>query len=62
MSNPIVELDVGSVDEVPEELYEFLLDQFVAKARAMGYDVVEEPIVLGNWRITCEIEPMEVEE
>jgi hypothetical protein len=61
MSNPIVELDVGSTEEVPEELYEFLLDQFVAKAREMGYDVIEEPIVLSNWKITCEIEPQEDE-
>jgi len=56
MPNPIVELDVGSTEEVPEELYEFLLDQFVAKAQEMGYDVIEEPIALGNWKITCEIE------
>jgi len=57
MSNPLVELDVASTEDVPEELYEFLLDQFVAKARDMGYDVVEQPYTLGNWRITCEIEP-----
>ena len=61
MTNPIVELDVDSTEDVPEELYEFLLDQFVNKAREMGYDVIEEPIVLSNWKITCEIEPMEVE-
>jgi len=61
MTNPIVELDVNSTEEVPEELYEFLLDQFVTKAREMGYDIVEEPMVLGNWKITCEIEPFESE-
>ena len=59
MSNPVVELDVGSTEDVPEELYEFLLDQFVAKAKEMGYDVIEEPIVLGNWKITCEVQPFE---
>ena len=51
-----VELDVGSVDDVPEELYEHLLDQFVAKAKEMGYDIVEQPnLLLDNWRIECEI-------
>lgn len=59
MSNPIVELDVASTEEVPEELYEFLLDQFVAKAKEMGYDIIEQPFVLGNWKLTCEIEPQE---
>ena len=61
MTNPIVELDVGSTVEVPEDLYDYLLDQFVAKAKEMGYDIVEEPYVLGNWRITCEIEPFQEE-
>jgi hypothetical protein len=56
MPNPIVELDVNSTEDVPEDLYGYLLDQFVEKAREMGYDVIEQPITLGNWRITCEIE------
>ena len=60
MPNPIVELDVGSIDDVPEDLYEYLLDQFVAKAKEIGYDIVEQPnLVLGNWKITCEVEPIE---
>ena len=62
MPNPTVELDVNDTHEVPEELYEYLLDQFVAKARDMGYDVVEDDIVLDNWKITCEIAPYPVED
>ena len=57
MTNPIVELGANSVEDVPESLYEYLLDQFIEKAREMGYDVVEEDFVLENWRITCEVAP-----
>ena len=60
MPNPIVELDVNSTEDVPEDLYEYLLDQFVAKAKEMGYDIAEDSYVLGNWKITCEIEPFVV--
>ena len=55
IKNPIVELDVSDPEEVPEGLYEYLIDQFVEKARTMGYDVIEDDIILDNWKITCEI-------
>jgi len=52
----MIQLDVDSVDEVPEELYDMLLDSFLAKALAQGYDVVNKPqLMLSNWRITCEV-------
>jgi hypothetical protein len=42
---------------VPEELYEFLLDQFVAKALEEGFDIVNTPnLCLGNWKLTCDVE------
>jgi hypothetical protein len=51
-----ISLDVDSTDEVSEELYDILLDAFIAKALVDGYDVVNEPrLVLSNWRISCEV-------
>lgn len=55
IKNPIVELDVSNPEEVPEGLYEYLIDQFVEKARTMGYYLIEDDIILDNWKITCEI-------
>lgn len=52
-----IALSVDSTDDVPEELYEFLLDQFIAKALEQGFDVVNTPnLCLGNWKLTCEVE------
>ena len=51
-----ITLNVDSVDDVPEELYEFLLDQFIAKALEQGVDVVNDRTkILDNWSITCEV-------
>lgn len=52
-----IALNVDSVDDVPEDLYDYLLDQFIAKALEQGVDVVNNPnLCLGNWRLTCEVE------
>ena len=50
-----ITLDVDNTDQVPDELYDFLLDQFIARALELGVDVVNDPkIMLSNWTITCE--------
>lgn len=47
-----VELNVDSTDYIDDELYDMLLDAFIAKAKDMGYDVVNTPqLVLGDWSI-----------
>lgn len=52
-----ITLDVNNTDEIPDELYDFLLDQFVAKAKELGYDIVETPnLVLGSWTISATLE------
>jgi len=52
-----ITLNVDSVDDVPEDLYDYLLDQFIAKAKEQGFDVVNSPnLMLGNWRLTCDVE------
>ena len=52
-----ITLDVNNTDEIPDELYDFLLDQFIAKARELGYDVVDTPnLVLGEWKISATLE------
>jgi hypothetical protein len=51
-----VELRVGNIDEIPDDLYDYLLDQFIAKAQDMGYDVVEtDNLVLGEWTIRARL-------
>jgi Zn finger protein HypA/HybF involved in hydrogenase expression len=51
-----ISLEVGNISEVSEELYEMLLDAFLAKALAEGYDVVRSPhLMLDHWRISCEV-------
>ena len=52
-----ITLDVDNTTDVPDDLYEFLLDQFVAKALEQGFDIVNSPnLCLGNWKLTCEVE------
>lgn len=54
---PRVVLDVSDTDLVDDELYELLLDAFLAKALSMGYDVVDrEDLVLGDWVLTAQLE------
>jgi len=51
-----VVLSPDNTDEMPDELYDYLVEQFVAKAQEMGHDIVNSRKTLGNWRIECEIE------
>jgi hypothetical protein len=54
---PEITLSVDNTDEIPDELYDFLLDQFVAKAQVLGYDVVEDDtLVLSNWTIKAQLD------
>jgi hypothetical protein len=50
-------LDVSDTDFISDELYDMLLEAFVAKAEAMGYDIVEnDHLVLGDWTIKAKLE------
>jgi type III secretion system FlhB-like substrate exporter len=52
-------LDVANTDDIPEDLYEYLLDQFVAKAKSQGIDLVERnDICISDWVIKARIEPV----
>jgi hypothetical protein len=54
---PEICLDVNNTDELPDDLYDYLLDQFVAKAQEMGYDLVEDDtLVLANWTIRAQLD------
>ena len=50
-----VVLSPDNTDELPDELYDYLVEQFVAKAQEMGHDIVNTSKTLDNWRIECEI-------
>lgn len=57
MNLPEIVLDVDSTDYIDDDLYDRLLDAFVARARDMGYDVVNTPdLVLSDWRISARLE------
>lgn len=50
-------LDASDSDYVSDELYDMLLDAFVAKAQDMGYDIVEnDHLVLGEWSLKAKLE------
>lgn len=50
-------LDASDSDYVSDELYEMLLDAFVAKAQDMGHDIVEnDHLVLGEWTLKAKLE------
>jgi len=50
-------LDVSDTDFISDELYDMLLEAFVAKAQDMGYDIVEnDHLVLGDWSIKAKLE------
>lgn len=50
-------LDASDSDYVSDELYDMLLDAFVAKAQDMGYDIVEnDHLVLGEWALKAKLE------
>lgn len=53
-------LDTGSVTDISDELYDLLLDAFIAKARSLGLTDPESPLVLlDNWHIECELKLVE---
>lgn len=57
MNLPEIVLDVDSSDYIDDDLYDRLLDAFVARARDMGYDVVNTPdLVISEWRISARLE------
>jgi hypothetical protein len=50
-------LDASDTDFISDELYDMLLEAFVAKAQDMGYDIVEnDHLVLGDWTIKAKLE------
>jgi len=50
-------LDASDTDFISDELYDMLLEAFVAKAQDMGYDIVEnDRLVLGDWTIKAKLE------
>ena len=50
-------LDVGSTDDIPEDLYDYLLDQFIAKAKSQGIDLVERnDLCISDWVIKARVE------
>ena len=54
---PEIVLDVDNTDLVSDELYDLLLDAFVAKAREMGIDIVErQDLVLSDWTLKARLE------
>jgi hypothetical protein len=54
---PEIVLDVDSTDFVSDELYDMLLDAFVAKAQSMGIDIVNRPdLVLSDWTLKAKLE------
>ena len=54
-----ISLSVWDTLEVPEELYELLLEQFLKKAEQMGYD--PNDIVIDDWTIKAVINDTEFE-
>lgn len=57
MDLPEIVLDVDNTDLVNDELYDLLLDAFVAKAKEMGIDIVErKDLVLSEWTLKAKLE------
>ena len=57
MDLPEIVLDVDNTDLVNDELYDMLLDAFVAKAKEMGIDIVErKDLVLSEWTLKAKLE------
>ena len=57
MSSIKIRLDAGSGHDVPDELYDLLLEGFWQKARDMGLDPQAPNLMLDNWVIECELKP-----
>ena len=53
-----VTLNPNNTDEIPEDLYEYLLDQLIEKAHSMGYDMTSgtRTLVLDNWVISATLQ------
>jgi hypothetical protein len=53
---PEIVLDVDTTDYIDDELYDMLLDAFVARAKDLGIDVVErKDLVLSDWTIKAKL-------
>lgn len=53
---PEIVLDVDSTDYIDDELYDLLLDAFVARAKDLGVDIVErKDLVLSDWTIKAKL-------
>ena len=53
---PEIVLDVDSTDYIDDELYDMLLDAFVARAKDLGIDIVErQDLVLSDWTIKAKL-------
>ena len=53
---PEIVLDVDTTDYIDDELYDRLLDAFVARAKDLGVDIVErQDLVLSEWTIKARL-------
>ena len=53
---PEIVLDVDTTDYIDDELYDLLLDAFVARAKDLGVDIVErQDLVLSEWTIKARL-------
>jgi len=53
---PEIVLDVDTTDYIDDELYDMLLDAFVARAKDLGVDIVErKDLVLSEWTIKARL-------
>jgi hypothetical protein len=48
-----IKLDVGSTADVSQDLYDLLLEAFIAKAQSQGIDVEDRSLSLDDWEIQC---------
>jgi hypothetical protein len=53
-----ISLDVNNTDEVPEELYEILIDCLIAKAGSLGIDLIHTNLMLDKIQISSTIVPV----
>lgn len=52
-------LDAGSGVDVPDELYDMLLEAFYVKAKQMGLNPFAPSVLLDDWKIECELKAIE---
>ena len=59
---PEIVLDVDTTDYIDDELYEMLLDAFIARAKDLGVDIVErKDLVLSDWTIKAKLSYIQVD-